>query len=144
GRSGGRGGAGGADGRQRGRSDRRPEEGDQDLHAGKCGDQDLRRRLAGAPASGSSTSMRGPPCWFGVAASRPPCASTVRLAMARPSPVPCGLSEKNGSNRRGSASAGTPGPLSSTTSAPGPVTPPTPTPSWRHPPPPAAAASPVP
>src|SRR5205823_6031091 len=50
----------------------------------------------------------------GAATIRPPWASTAWRAIARPRPVPLCLVEKKGSKRRGSASAGTPGPLSVT------------------------------
>src|SRR5262249_21026644 len=72
-------------------------------------DQD--RRAHEPPASGNSTSTRSPWPEIPVAVINPPWASTVRLAMARPSPVPVGLSEKKGSKSRGRASAGTPGPV---------------------------------
>src|SRR5439155_14927777 len=65
-------------------------------------------------ARGSSIRNTIPAPAARAAAMRPPWASIVRLAMASPSPVPLALSEKKGSKRRGRASAGTPGPLSST------------------------------
>src|SRR5262249_967925 len=68
----------------------------------------------GAFTTGSSIANAMPPPRRRHAVTRPPCASTVRLAMARPSPVPPGLSEKNGSKRCASAAGGTPGPVSLT------------------------------
>src|SRR5262249_14200326 len=100
-----------------------PHERHEEVKAEQRRDRRLLERHARPPASGSWTSTRRPPCGPGPAAMRPPCASTVRLAIARPSPVPSGLSEKNGSNRRGSASGGTPGPLSPSTSLAWPLTP---------------------
>src|SRR5262249_36505389 len=86
-----------------------------------------------ALASGTSISTRKPVPGVLAAVIRPPCASTVRLAMARPSPVPEGLSEKNGSKSRGNASAGTPGPLSPTRRRAMPSSPVTATSSRRGP-----------
>src|SRR5262249_23104426 len=75
-------------------------------------DQD--RRAHAALASGTSRSIRRPLPGPASAVMRPPCASMVRFAIASPRPVPVGLSEKKGSKRRSSASAGTPGPVSPT------------------------------
>src|SRR5207244_10302696 len=54
--------------------------------------------------------------WFNRVWNRsaPPCFSTIRAAMASPSPVPPSLVLKNGSNRRRSTSGGMPLPVSST------------------------------
>src|SRR4029077_5265132 len=58
-------------------------------------DQD--RGTHAALAGGTSMSTRKPLPGVLAAVIRPPCASTVRFAMARPSPVPLGFSEKKGS-----------------------------------------------
>src|SRR5438552_1496036 len=75
-------------------------------------DQDA--ALHGASASGRVTRKTRPGPSAGTATISPPCASTAWRAIARPSPVPVCFKEKKGSKRRGSASAGTPGPLSVT------------------------------
>ena len=49
-----------------------------------------------APPSGRSTSNVIPPSGRIAAVIQPPCASSVRLAIASPSPVPFALSEKKG------------------------------------------------
>src|SRR5262249_41639458 len=67
------------------------------------------------PASGRARGTVMPPAVVS-APIVPWCASIVRLAIARPSPVPFALSEKNGSKMCGKALAGTPGPLSLTVS----------------------------
>src|SRR5262249_60419927 len=67
-----------------------------------------------ASTTGSSSRNAIPPPARGAAEMRPPCASAVRLTIASPSPVPRGFREKKGSKRRGSAGAGTPGPVSLT------------------------------
>src|SRR5690606_31160042 len=68
---------------------------------------------------GSRIVKRAPPPPASDASIVPPCASTMRLEMARPSPVPvpAGLVVKNGVNRYGRAPRGMLGPLSSTTSS---------------------------
>src|SRR5262249_6823459 len=79
------------------------------LHQGRQKDQRAVDQLARgygvhsapAPASGRSTSNVIPPSGLIAAVIRPPCASSVRLAIASPSPVPFALSEKKGSKRRG-------------------------------------------
>src|SRR5438874_2671370 len=68
----------------------------------------------GASASGKVTRTVRPAPSAGAATIAPPCASTAWRAIASPSPVPVCFKEKKGSKRRGSASAGTPGPLSVT------------------------------
>src|SRR5882724_10336854 len=78
-------------------------------------DQDAALHAALA-TSGSVTRKTRPAPSAGAAAIAPPCASTAWRAMARPSPVPLGFSEKKGSKSRDSASAGAPGPLSVTDS----------------------------
>src|SRR5438876_2551035 len=78
-------------------------------------DQDAALHAALA-TSGSVTWKTRPAPSAGAAAIAPPCASTAWRAMARPSPVPLGFSEKKGSKSRDSASAGAPGPLSVTDS----------------------------
>src|SRR5581483_4203977 len=96
--------------------DHRPEERRDRVHRHR----DRERRHACAPPlpavapAGRSIEKRRPPASERAAATVPPCASTVRRTIARPSPVPVCFSEKKGSKRRGSASSGTPGPLSST------------------------------
>src|SRR5262249_6584084 len=66
---------------------------------------------------GSSILIVRPPASGRSASICPSCASIVRLTIASPSPVPCGLSEKNGSKRRGTTSTLTPGPSSLTSIA---------------------------
>src|SRR5216110_2476004 len=68
----------------------------------------------GVSASGRVTRTVRPAPSPGAATIVPPWASTAWRAIARPRPVPLCLVEKKGSKRRGSASAGTPGPLSVT------------------------------
>src|SRR5947199_180246 len=68
----------------------------------------------GASASGRVTRKVRPAPSTVAATIAPPCASTAWRAIASPSPVPVGFREKKGSKSRGSASAGTPGPLSVT------------------------------
>ena len=51
--------------------------------------------------------------WFETH-KRPPCEAMIERVIESPSPSPCGLVVKNGSNRRSRSGAGTPGPLSLT------------------------------
>src|SRR5262249_48707997 len=76
-------------------------------------DEDAGLHDAASPASGRRISNAVAP---GRLASVivPPCASTMRFAIARPSPVPDGFRDTNGSNTLACASAGMPAPSSAT------------------------------
>src|SRR2546426_711377 len=93
-------------------------------------DQDAALHAALA-TSGSVTRKTRPAPSAGAAAIAPPCASTAWRAMARPSPVPLGFSEKKGSKSRDSASAGAPGALFRRDTGPPPLPLPTPAPTPR-------------
>src|SRR5207253_4951109 len=80
------------------------------------GEEPRRRHRARSSPRGSSTLTVRPRARPARTAIRPPCASIVRRAIASPRPVPLSFVEKNGSKRCGNASAGTPGPLSRTSS----------------------------
>src|SRR5207245_2855927 len=98
--------------------DDRPQQRGHEIEA--RGEEPRRRHRARSSARGSSTLTARPRPLPARTAIRPPCASIVRRAIASPRPVPLGFVEKNGSKRCGSASAGTPGPLSRTSSAAAP------------------------
>src|SRR6202008_4541637 len=83
--------------------DRRPERGvvvdDMDRR------HHLDRPLSGGE-NGRLTEKAPPPLGRGSAQMRPRCSSTIVRAIERPTPIPCSLVVKNGSNTRASRSAG--------------------------------------
>src|SRR5439155_11573824 len=78
------------------------------------------RAHAAIRATGSCTVKRAPPPGRSPTTIRPPCASTISLATARPRPVPRGRVVKKGSKMRSRSSCGTPGPESVTASSTAP------------------------
>src|SRR5207247_2534496 len=73
-------------------------------------DEDAR----GHAAAGRRSVKRAPPPVRSPTSIRPPCASTIWRATARPRPVPRGRVVKKGSKMRARSSGGTPGPESAT------------------------------
>src|SRR6185436_15496863 len=72
------------------------------------------RNSSWLPLTGSVTLKRVPPSAGALTSMRPSCASTIFRTIARPKPEPCGFVVKNGLKIRSIRSAGTPGPLSPT------------------------------
>src|SRR5262249_16747197 len=77
-------------------------------------DEDAGAGHAGSGARGRRSQTHAPPLARLRAPTEPPCSSTIRLAIASPSPVPSGRVLKNGEKARASASGLKPGPLAVT------------------------------